>query len=55
MKILLVGGFQPQIGDVFDLFNWGTVSGTFDLMNLPSLNSGMNGILRRSARMVRWP
>ena len=28
-------------GDTFNLFDWGTTSGTFDAVNLPGLDSGL--------------
>jgi hypothetical protein len=36
-----VQGFQPRAGDVFDIMDWGSVSGTFNDVNLPVLTSGL--------------
>ena len=42
LDILLLGGFSPAYGDVFDLFNWnGEVSGTFSAINTPTLSGGL--------------
>ena len=41
LNVSLYNGFQPQFGDMFDLFNWGSRSGTFDSVNLPTLNNGL--------------
>jgi T5SS/PEP-CTERM-associated repeat protein len=41
INVVLVDGFEPQAGTVFNLFDWGAVSGAFDLINLPKINSGL--------------
>jgi hypothetical protein len=33
---------MPTLGGVFDLFNWGTKSGTFSAVNLPALAAGLS-------------
>ena len=38
LQLSLSGGFMPSIGQSFDLFDWGTRSGTFATLMLPSLN-----------------
>jgi T5SS/PEP-CTERM-associated repeat protein len=35
LNVMLIDGFLPQPGDQFDLFNYASVSGSFDSMNLP--------------------
>jgi len=42
LNVSLVGGFLPTLGSTFDLFNWGTKSGTFSTVNLPTLASGLS-------------
>ncbi|MGL4514060.1 MAG: beta strand repeat-containing protein [Lacipirellulaceae bacterium] len=42
MAVSLLGGFVPSIGQSFNLFDWGTLSGTFDSLSLPSLGGGLN-------------
>ncbi len=37
LDVALIDGFTPSAGDVFDLFDWGSVFGTFDSVNLPAL------------------
>jgi hypothetical protein len=39
LTVSLVNGFSPSVGDTFNLFD-GTISGAFDVLNLPSLTSG---------------
>jgi hypothetical protein len=36
-----LNGFTPSAGNVFHLFSWGSVSGTFIAINLPLLGSGL--------------
>lgn len=43
LNLALIGGFTPSIGDSFNILDWGSLSGTFDAINLPAL-SGMNWI-----------
>jgi autotransporter-associated beta strand protein len=38
LEITLTGGFMPQAGDVFDVLDWGSRSGSFSAMNLPRLD-----------------
>ena len=37
LDVTLAGGFTPAAGQSFDLFDWGTRSGTFASINLPAL------------------
>jgi T5SS/PEP-CTERM-associated repeat protein len=42
---LLVGlanSFQPSAGDIFDILDWGSLSGTFDSVQLPALPAGLS-------------
>ncbi|MCX6900359.1 MAG: PEP-CTERM sorting domain-containing protein [Verrucomicrobia bacterium] len=41
LKLTLTNGYTGNIGDTFDLFNFGSVSGTFAQTNLPTLVAGM--------------
>jgi autotransporter-associated beta strand protein len=41
LNIELIGGFQPVEGDTFVVINGGTLSGAFDVMNLPGLVPGL--------------
>ena len=41
LDIKLIGGFDPQLGDEFDLFE-GAMSGQFDTLDLPGLQTGLN-------------
>jgi hypothetical protein len=38
LQIQLINGFDPNVGDSFDILNWGSLSGTFDTLNLPALS-----------------
>jgi hypothetical protein len=38
---LAVGAPQPQLGDQFAIFEFGTSAGSFDAFNLPSLEAGL--------------
>ncbi len=41
LVVSLINGFTPTLGQTYDLLNWGTLSGAFDLITLPTLGSGM--------------
>ncbi len=41
LDVSLVGGFAPQLGDVFDLLDFGSATGAFDTLNLPTLGAGL--------------
>ena len=38
LDVTLFGGFTPAAGQSFDLLDWGTLSGTFASLNLPTLS-----------------
>jgi autotransporter-associated beta strand protein len=38
LSISLVNGYVPLWGSAFDMLNWGSESGTFSTLNLPSMN-----------------
>lgn len=40
LGVSLINGFMPAIGSSFDLLDWGTLSGTFSSLSLPSLAAG---------------
>jgi hypothetical protein len=33
---------EPGAGDLFNLFDWGSLSGAFDTVNLPALGGGLS-------------
>jgi hypothetical protein len=41
LDVLTYGGYAPQRGDRFDLFDWGTRAGSFATMNLPTLGADL--------------
>jgi hypothetical protein len=41
LNVTLISGFQPVEGNSFTLLNGGTLTGSFDLMNFPSLAPGL--------------
>jgi len=41
LDVVLYGGFEPLQGNSFDILDWGSLSGTFDTVNLPALNAGL--------------
>ena len=40
LVLTLLGGFTPQLGDTFDLFDVGTFAGDFDSISAPALGGG---------------
>jgi hypothetical protein len=42
LSIALVGGFQPALGNEFDILNWGTHDGSFSTIQLPGLTGGLS-------------
>lgn len=47
LHVALSGGFNLALGAVFDLFDWDTVEGMFDQINLPELMEGWEWDLSR--------
>ncbi len=41
LDVILINGFDPDLGDTFDLFDWGTLDGEFANFDLPTLNAGL--------------
>jgi len=41
LTVSLIDGFTPTAGNVFKLFQWGTLSGAFSTLVLPALASGL--------------
>lgn len=41
LTVSLVDGFMPALGNSFDLLDWGTLSGHFSSLSLPTLSSGL--------------
>ncbi len=42
LDIQLLNNFAPTFGDTFDLLDFGSLTGTFDAINLPSLAGGLS-------------
>ncbi len=42
LQVTLINGFNPAAGQSFNLFDWNSVSGTFDSLNLPALGGGLS-------------
>jgi len=47
LDVLYWDGFVAGAGDVFDLFDWGTLVGTFEEVHLPTLAAGLSWDLSR--------
>jgi hypothetical protein len=41
LDVLLINGFTPVAGSSFDILNWGSLSGTFSSIVLPTLGAGL--------------
>ena len=41
LSVSLLNGFMPSIGNSFDILDWGSLSGTFATLQLPSLGDSM--------------
>ena len=41
LTLQFLDGFDPLLGDSFDLLDWGTLEGSFHSLNLPTLNAGL--------------
>ena len=50
LKVSLIGGFSPTLGDSFDILDWGTLSGTFSTLQLPARGITWRGIPRSFTR-----
>ena len=42
LRVELLGGFEPGLGDAFDLLDFGSVSGGFAALDLPGLRHGLS-------------
>ena len=42
LDVVLFDAFDPELGDTFDILDWGTLNGAFHTVNLPSLSMGLN-------------
>ena len=40
LQVSLAGGFTPTVGNSFDILDWGTISGAFSTIQLPTLTGG---------------
>jgi len=41
LDVSLIGGFTPHAGNSFDILDWGSLTGTFSSIQLPTLASGL--------------
>jgi hypothetical protein len=41
LDVSLINGFNPSLGNMFDILDWSSISGTFSAVSLPGLNSGL--------------
>jgi autotransporter-associated beta strand protein len=41
LQISLINSFAPALGQTFNLLDWGSTTGTFDALQLPSLGGGL--------------
>lgn len=41
LQVALINGFGPSAGQSFNLFDWGSLIGTFDALDLPMLTAGL--------------
>ncbi len=41
LRVVLLDGYVPMVGDAFDLLDWGSVQGTFDVLDLPTLSGSL--------------
>ena len=42
LQLTLINGFNPGVGNSFDILDWGTINGTFSSLLLPSLGAGLS-------------
>jgi T5SS/PEP-CTERM-associated repeat protein len=42
LQLTLIDGFAPAAGQVFDIFDWGSISGAFDAVQLPALAGALS-------------
>ena len=41
LQVSLLNSFAPKLGDLFDILDWGTLSGTFSTLQLPALGNNL--------------
>ncbi len=41
LQVSLINAFAPQLGQSFDIVDWGTLTGRFSSIQLPALSSGL--------------
>ncbi len=41
LNVVLAGGFAPSAGNSFDILDWGSITGTFSSIELPTLSGGL--------------
>ncbi len=42
LQVVTLPGFTPSLGNSFDIMDWGTLSGKFSELSLPSLSTGLS-------------
>ena len=42
LDLILINGFTPELGNMFDILDWGSLAGSFDEINLPSLGPDLD-------------
>jgi len=42
LQVMLLPGFNPALGNSFDIMDWGTLRGKFSSISLPGLSSGLS-------------
>jgi fibronectin-binding autotransporter adhesin len=40
LEVTLIGGYMPAAGSLFNILDWGSTTGTFDVLDLPALDGG---------------
>ena len=58
LHVELLDGFQPALGDRFDLLSWGRLTGQFEAVDLPDLPAGLvwdDGSLYRTGSLTVVP
>ncbi len=41
LDVTLINAFTPNVGDSFDILDWGSITGTFSTISLPTLGGGL--------------
>ena len=54
LTVVDLGGYSPPPGNSFTLLTFGSLSGTFDTVNLPALGFGLGHRTYNSGSFVAW-